>query len=98
MMIATWKYKPDFVPSNTIINKTITNTESLGLVIYTDYIFFFQLSGFILLVAMIGAIVLTFRRKESLRRQDITTQVSRERTDSVELIEVKHSEGVKIND
>ena len=93
-----WKYKPDFVPSNTIINKTITNTESLGLVIYTDYIFFFQLSGFILLVAMIGAIVLTFRRKESLRRQDITTQVSRERTDSVELIEVKHSEGVKIND
>ena len=84
--------------SNSIVNKTITNTESLGLVIYTDYIFFFQLSGFILLVAMIGAIVLTFRRKESLRRQDITTQVSRERTDSVELIEVKQSEGVKIND
>ena len=97
-MIATWKYKPDFVVSNSIVNKTITNTESLGLVIYTDYIFFFQLSGFILLVAMIGAIVLTFRRKESLRRQDITTQVSRERTDSVELIEVKQSEGVKIND
>ena len=47
---------------------------------------------------MIGAIVLTFRRKESLRRQDITTQVSRERADSVELIEVKQSEGVKIND
>ena len=98
MMIATWKYKADFVPSNTIVNKTITNTESLGLVIYTDYIFFFQLSGFILLVAMIGAIVLTFRRKESLRRQDITTQISRERTDAVELIEVKRSEGVKIND
>jgi len=86
------------VASNSIVNKTITNTESLGLVIYTDYIFFFQLSGFILLVAMIGAIVLTFRRKESLRRQDITTQVSRERVDSVELIEVKQSEGVKIND
>ena len=61
-------------------------------------VFFFQLSGFILLVAMIGAIVLTFRRKESLRRQDITTQISRERTDAVELIEVKRSEGVKIND
>jgi hypothetical protein len=47
---------------------------------------------------MIGAIVLTFRRKDSLRRQDITKQVSREREDSVELIEVISSKGVKIND
>ena len=97
-MIGSWKYKSDFFPSSVINNKTITNTESLGLVIYTDYFFFFQLSGFILLVAMIGAIVLTFRRKESLRRQDITTQVSREREDSVELIEVKNSKGVNVND
>ena len=97
MMFGSWKYKSDFVPS-VISNKTITNTESLGLVIYTDYFFFFQLSGFILLVAMIGAIVLTFRKKDSLRRQDITTQVSREREESVELIEVKYSKGVKIND
>ena len=98
MMIASWKYRSDFFPSSLINNKNITNTESLGLVIYTDYFFFFQLSGFILLVSMIGAIVLTFRRKDSLRRQDITTQVSREREDSVELMEVKNSKGVNVND
>ena len=99
MMFSTWKYKPDFVKKNDLVLKATTNnTESLGLVIYTDYIYFFQLSGLILLVAMIGAIVLTFRRKESLRRQDITKQVSREREDSVELKNVESFKGVKIND
>ena len=98
MMAVSWKYKPDFVVKNPITTTATSNTESIGLLIYTDYIFFFQLAGFILLVAMIGAIVLTFRRKDSLRRQDITKQVSREREDSVELIEVASSKGVRIND
>ena len=98
MMFATWKYKPEFIKAQSSNNVIISNTESLGKVIYTDYIYFFQLSGLILLVAMIGAIVLTFRRKDSLRRQDITTQVSREREDSVELINVPSFKGVKIND
>ena len=98
MMFSTWKYKPDFVKNDLVLKATTNNTESLGLVIYTDYIYFFQLSGLILLVAMIGAIVLTFRRKESLRRQDITKQVSREREDSVELKNVENFKGVKIND
>ena len=98
MMAVSWKYKPDFVVKNPNTTTAASNTESIGLLIYTDYIFFFQLAGFILLVAMIGAIVLTFRRKDSLRRQDITKQVSREREDSVELIEVASSKGVKIND
>ena len=98
MMFSTWKYKADFVTNNLVVKATTNNTESLGLVIYTDYIYFFQLSGLILLVAMIGAIVLTFRRKESLRRQDITKQVSREREDSVELKNVENFKGVKIND
>jgi len=98
MMIGTWKYKPDFINVKSAATTAVSNTESLGLVIYTDYIYFFQLSGFILLVAMIGAIVLTFRRKDSLRRQDISTQVSREREDSVELKEVPNFKGVKIND
>lgn len=98
MMAVSWKYKPDFVVKNPITTTATSNTESIGLLIYTDYIFFFQLAGFILLVAMIGAIVLTFRRKDSLRRQDITKQVSREREDSVELIEIASSKGVKIND
>jgi NADH-quinone oxidoreductase subunit J len=98
MMAVSWKYKPDFIAKNPTSSVATSNTESIGLLIYTDYIFFFQLAGFILLVAMIGAIVLTFRRKDSLRRQDITKQVSREREDSVELIEVISSKGVKIND
>ena len=98
MMAVSWKYKPDFIAKNPTSSAATNNTESIGLLIYTDYIFFFQLAGFILLVAMIGAIVLTFRRKDSLRRQDITKQVSREREDSVELIEVISSKGVKIND
>ncbi|MEK9741731.1 MAG: NADH-quinone oxidoreductase subunit J [Pelagibacteraceae bacterium] len=98
MMFATWKYKPEFIKVQSSNNVIISNTESLGKVIYTDYIYFFQLSGLILLVAMIGAIVLTFRRKDSLRRQDITSQVSREREDSVELINVPSFKGVKIND
>jgi len=98
MMFVTWKYKPEFIKVQSSNNVIISNTESLGKVIYTDYIYFFQLSGLILLVAMIGAIVLTFRRKDSLRRQDITTQVSREREDSVELINVPSFKGVKIND
>lgn len=98
IMAVSWKYKPDFVEKNPMTTTTASNTESIGLLIYTDYFFFFQLAGFILLVAMIGAIVLTFRRKNSLRRQDITKQVSREREDAVELIEVISSKGVKIND
>lgn len=98
IMAVSWKYKPDFVVKNPMTTTTASNTESIGLLIYTDYFFFFQLAGFILLVAMIGAIVLTFRRKNSLRRQDITKQVSREREDAVELIEVISSKGVKIND
>ena len=76
----------------------VSNLEAFGQVLYTDYAGVFEAAGFVLLVAMIGAIVLTFRRKDSLRRQDITKQVSREREDSVELIEVISSKGVKIND
>ena len=98
MMISSWKYKAEFIVAKKIAKPLVSNTESLGMIIYTDYILFFQISGLILLVAMIGAIVLTFRRKDSLRRQDITTQVSRERDESVELRDVPSFKGVKIND
>jgi len=98
MMISAWKYKAEFIVAKKIAKPLVSNTESLGMIIYTDYILFFQISGLILLVAMIGAIVLTFRRKDSLRRQDITIQVSRERDESVELRDVPNFKGVKIND
>ena len=99
MMIGTWKYKDNFIKTSEIqINNNLTNTEAIGNVLYTDYILYFQISGLILLVAMIGAILLTFRQKENLKRQDITKQVSRERNDGVSLEEVESFKGVKLND
>ena len=98
IVIGGWKYKPDLVDSISIeINSTITNTQSLGNVIYTDYIHLFQLSGMILLVAMIGAIVLTFRERTGVRRQSYFKQISREKKDGVELVDVESNKGVKID-
>ena len=73
-----------------INNKNLTNTHLIGSVMYTEYFFVFQLSGCILLVAMVGAIVLTLRRREGVLRQDISKQVSRKKKDSIELIKVKN--------
>ncbi|MCI5054095.1 MAG: NADH-quinone oxidoreductase subunit J [Pelagibacteraceae bacterium] len=99
MMIGTWKYRDSFIKTSEIqINNNLTNTESIGNVLYTDYIHYFQISGLILLVAMIGAILLTFRQKENLKRQNITKQVSRERDDGVSLEDVESFKGVKLND
>lgn len=78
------------------INLDITNTEALGLKLYTEYFFAFQVSGMILLVAMIGAIVLTVRHAKVVRRQRIYEQVSRKREECVELVRVKVGEGVKV--
>ena len=65
IVIGGWKYKPDLFASNNLsITSEISNTHSLGQVLYTDYIHIFQISGMILLIAMIGAIVLTFRQRE----------------------------------
>jgi len=98
IVIGGWKYKPDLVDSISIkINSTITNTQSLGNIIYTDYIHLFQLSGMILLVAMIGAIVLTFRERSGVRRQSYFKQISREKKDGVELVDVESNKGVKID-
>jgi len=98
IVIGGWKYKLDLVDSISIeINSTITNTQSLGNVIYTDYIHLFQLSGMILLVAMIGAIVLTFRERSGVRRQSYFKQISREKKDGVELVEVESNKGIKID-
>jgi len=71
----------------------VTNTEAIGQVLYTRYALLFQLSGFILLVAMIGAIVLTLRARAGVRRQKIIQQVSRTREDAVKLVDVKPGQG-----
>ena len=99
LMIGTWKYRDTFIKTSEIkINNDLSNTEAIGNVLYTEYLHYFQISGLILLVAMIGAILLTYRRKDNLKRQDITSQVSRERSESIQLAEVENFKGVKIND
>ena len=98
IVIGGWKYKPDLVNSISLeINSNATNTELLGSVIYTDYIHLFQLSGMILLVAMIGAIVLTFRVRSGVKKQSYFNQISREKNDGVELANPESNKGVKID-
>ena len=99
IVIGGWKYKPDMVTAMSLnIDKDITNTHSIGYVLYTEYIHIFQLSGMILLVAMIGAIVLTFRQRPGVKKQSYFSQISRERSDGVELINVDSNKGVKSDD
>ena len=98
IVVGGWKYKQDLSNSvNIETSSEISNTHLIGSVLYTDYIHLFQLSGMILLVAMIGAIVLTFRKRSGIRRQSYFKQLSREREESVELVEVKTNKGVKID-
>ena len=99
IVIGGWKYKPDlFNSQNLSVTSEISNTHSLGQVLYTDYIHVFQISGMILLIAMIGAIVLTFRQREGVKKQSYIKQISRERSEGVEVLEVPSNKGVKIDD
>ena len=72
----------------------VSNIEALGLILYTDYIYLFQAAGLILLLAMIGAIVLTLRHKPHVKRQNISEQVARTREDSMEVVKVKPGQGI----
>ena len=99
IVVGGWKYKPELSDQNTTqISNEISNTHSLGQVLYTDYIHIFQISGMILLIAMIGAIVLTFRRREGVKTQSYLKQISRERSEGIEVLEVQSNKGVKIDD
>ena len=98
IVIGGWKYKPDLLNSISLnISPELTNTHSLGYVLYTDYIHLFQLSGIILLVAMVGAIVLTFRKRSGIKRQSYFKQISREKVEGVDLVTVDSKKGVKID-
>ena len=99
IVIGGWKYKPEiFDINNSLANTSVSNTHSLGQILYTDYIHVFQISGMILLVAMVGAIVLTFRQRSGVKRQSYIKQISRERAEGVELLEVQSNKGVKLDD
>ena len=75
-----------------------SNTHALGNILYTDYIHLFQISGMILLVAMIGAITLTFSKKKNIKRQNYFAQIQREKESAVSLVEVESGKGVKLDD
>ena len=99
VVIGGWKYKGTFVPlSTTNLNLDISNTHALGNILYTDYIHLFQISGMILLIAMIGAITLTFSKRENIKRQSYFNQIQREKDSAVSLVEVESGKGVKLDD
>ena len=99
IVVGGWKYKPELVnTSMSLLSNDLSNTHSLGQVLYTDYIHIFQISGMILLIAMIGAIVLTYRQREGVKKQSYVKQISRERSEGVEVLEVPSNQGVKIDD
>jgi NADH-quinone oxidoreductase subunit J len=96
LVVGTWTTSPSMLkaveaPAGA---GALTNTEAIGQVLYTTYIHYFQLSGIVLLVAMIGAIVLTLRHKPNVKRQDIGEQVARRVADSIEVVKVKSGQGI----
>jgi NADH-quinone oxidoreductase subunit J len=72
----------------------VSNTEALGLVLYTRYVYFFEAAGMILLVAMIGAIVMTLQHKPGVKRQNIGDQNARRRSSAIEVVKVKSGQGL----
>ncbi len=105
LIVAAWQFgdnaemaraHPSPVAGQVITNPDgPNNAESLGLILYTDYIHFFQIAGMILLVAMIGAIILTFRERKGIKKQDVARQVGRKREEGYELVKVPTGEGIE---
>ena len=99
VVIGGWKYKSNFISTDAIdVDSNFSNTHQLGSVLYTDYIYLFQIAGIILLLSMIGAIVLTYRKREGVKRQSYINQISRERKMSIDIVEADFNAGVKIDD
>ncbi len=83
------------MPENVNLVSEVSNTRALGRVLYTDYIYLFQVAGLILLVAMIGAITLTLRRRENVRKQSISAQNDRTREETIQVMKVSNRTGVR---
>ena len=99
VVVGGWNYKETFIPLSQIsINSELTNTHALGNILYTDYIHLFQISGMILLVAMVGSISLTFNKKENIKRQKYFDQIERDKASAVSLVDVERGEGVSLNE
>jgi NADH-quinone oxidoreductase subunit J len=95
MVIGGWALAPEAARTRVLATPSdATNTEALGRILYTHYVYLFQAAGMVLLVAMIGAIVLTLRQREGVRRQSIARQIAVERDASVEVVKVPTRSGV----
>jgi NADH-quinone oxidoreductase subunit J len=97
LVVVGWTIAPDMAQTITAPIPPIastTNTEALGQVLYTRYIYYFQASGVVLLVAMIGAIVLTLRHKPSVKRQNIAQQVARTKATAMDIVKVRPGQGL----
>ena len=99
VVIGGWKYKGTFVSLSSVnFGDDLSNTHALGNILYTDYIHLFQIAGIILLVSMIGAITLTFKKRENVKRQSYFDQIKRDKSTGVSLVDVEFGKGVKIDD
>jgi len=95
LVLGTWSVEPGAVKTVAApAPGDISNTEALGRILYTQYIYYFQAAGLVLLVAMIGAIVLTLRHKPGVKRQNIADQVARNPASAVEIRKVKPGQGI----
>ncbi|MBO43944.1 MAG: NADH:ubiquinone oxidoreductase subunit J [Rhodospirillaceae bacterium] len=97
LVVSGWVIKPGKITGAAINSEAaanVTNTLALGRLIYTEYIYLFQVAGLILLVAMVGAIVLTLRRREGVKRQRIADQLDRNPEDAIEVVKVDTGSGI----
>jgi NADH-quinone oxidoreductase subunit J len=97
MVVSAWAIVPNVsqvIASPTPPIASTPNTEALGQVLYTRYVYFFQAAGVVLLVAMIGAIVLTLRHKPNVKRQNIANQVARRKATAIEIVKVRPGQGL----
>jgi NADH-quinone oxidoreductase subunit J len=95
LVVTAWVISPAVVAQMGVpVDQTVTNTQALGLVLYTRYVYFFQGAGLVLLVAMVGAIVLTLRHKPNVKRQDAAAQSARTIDQSIEIRKVQPGQGI----
>jgi NADH-quinone oxidoreductase subunit J len=96
LVVGTWTLSPGLLKAVAapLPAGTVSNTEAIGLLLYTRYLFYFQAAGLILLIAMVGAIVLTLRHKEGVRRQSVAQQVARDPASAIEIRHVTPGQGI----
>ncbi len=96
MAASAWVLNPEIskLEKTKAIDENLTNTEAFGRVLYTDHLYYFEAAGILLLVAMVGAIVLTLRTREGVKRQDIRAQVARRPEDAMEVKQVETGKGI----